>query len=361
MKSFHKFTFKLSFYILCLIYIIGDLYVWDGFLAGKFREHFRPMDNPLDDQSELVAYVYGEPLTQNQLNRRMAELAWALGWQVSRDPQVPEKLSLHQQQILQIQGIHSLIDSSLLLLKTRANDMRLQNRQKQAEQYTNIIESRFQGGQQEFAKALYQQKFTRQDLQNRIEARLKQQEVIERGIESAIYITNQDIENCYNQIRERLKIPKRRQLQHIFLAKNRLDNIDPQQKILEIHRLLQQGGNFQKLAQQFSEDETSGPRGGMLGTITYNQGHNWNGINFFSLPDDKPVVVESKLGWHIFIANPPLPERVASLEEAKETIRTAMISIRRNKAVSLYADQLRNEAHEGNRITVRKKLLIPTR
>lgn len=69
-----KFTFKLVIYGAFLLYLVGDLFIWHGFLAGRMDAYLKPMPGPPGDNSERIAEVYGEPLTANQLNRRIAEL-----------------------------------------------------------------------------------------------------------------------------------------------------------------------------------------------------------------------------------------------------------------------------------------------
>lgn len=55
-------------------HLVGDLFIWHGFLAGRMDAYLKPMPGPPGDNSERIAEAYGEPLTANQLNRRIAEL-----------------------------------------------------------------------------------------------------------------------------------------------------------------------------------------------------------------------------------------------------------------------------------------------
>ena len=64
-----KFTLKLVIYGAFLLYLVGDLFVWHGFLAGRMDAYLKPMPGPPGDSSARIAEVYGEPVTANQLSR----------------------------------------------------------------------------------------------------------------------------------------------------------------------------------------------------------------------------------------------------------------------------------------------------
>ena len=60
-----KFTFKLVIYGAFLLYLVGDLFLWHGFLAGRMDAYLKPMPGPPGDNSARIAEVYGEPVTAN--------------------------------------------------------------------------------------------------------------------------------------------------------------------------------------------------------------------------------------------------------------------------------------------------------
>ena len=124
-----KFTLKLVIYGAFLLYLVGDLFVWHGFLAGRMDAYLKPMPGPPGDSSARIAEVYGEPVTANQLSRRITEL------KILRQPPVLDmdggiKLT-HELDIpgdLSPRARYDLISSSLLRLKTSVNDLQLPDR-----------------------------------------------------------------------------------------------------------------------------------------------------------------------------------------------------------------------------------------
>lgn len=350
MKPFRKFAFKLTFYSLFLLYIVGDLYVWDGYLSGRFRAHFKPMENPFNDHSDVVALVYGEPITHNQLERRKAEIAYMRGWRPGWDPTSPEKLTSQQQDTLRIQALYDLIESALLRLKTRANDMRLPDVRMEAGKYFDEMKARFPEGEQSFLAALHVQEMTDRELADRIAARLKQEAMVARGIDASVSVPESEIRVYYDRVREKIKIPKRRQLSHIFMAGLNRDSGDVKKKMEGVVEELKQGASFAELAVKYSEDEGSSRKGGNLGVVTAARAGLLKNVDLFSLPDGEHVLMESPLGWHLFLAGPVFPERIPTFEEAKLSLQSSIESVRRERAADLYADELRQEAHGKKRI-----------
>ena len=172
-----KFTLKLVIYGAFLLYLVGDLFVWHGFLAGRMDAYLKPMPGPPGDSSARIAEVYGEPVTANQLSRRITEL------KILRQPTVLDmdggiKLT-HELDIpgdLSPRARYDLISSSLLRLKTSVNDLQLPNRNAEAARAAEQIRSRFDGNTEQYLKTLHDQKLTQEQFQKKIAARLKQTE-----------------------------------------------------------------------------------------------------------------------------------------------------------------------------------------
>lgn len=351
-NPFRKFAFKLTFYSLFLLYIVGDLYVWDGYLSGRFRAHFKPMDNPFNDNSDAIALVYGEPITRNQLERRKAEIAYTRGWRRGWDSTSSEVLTPQQQETLRIQAMYDLVEAALLRLKTRTNDMRLPDQGELSGRYFKELRARFPEGEQAFLEALHVQELTDKELADKITARLKQQAMLVRSIDESVPVSDTDLKVYYDRVREKIKVPRHRTLKHIFKAGLHHDSSEVKKKMEAVAAELQSGVSFSDLAARHSEDTATARKGGELGVVTADRKDLLKGVDLFALPDGEPVLVESPLGWHIFQAGPVVEERIPSFEEAKPTLKSALESVRRDRAASLYADELRREAHAKKRIIV---------
>lgn len=138
-----KFTLRLVIYGAFLLYLVGDLFIWHGFLAGRMDAYLKPLPGPPGDNSARIAEVYGEPVTANQLSRRITELKMLRqppvldmegGIKLTHEPDIPGDLAPRAR--------YDLIGSSLLRLKTSVNDLQLPNRNAEAARAVEQIRSR---------------------------------------------------------------------------------------------------------------------------------------------------------------------------------------------------------------------------
>lgn len=346
-----KFTFKLVIYGAFLLYLVGDLFIWHGFLAGRMDAYLKPMPGPPGDNSARIAEVYGEPVTANQISRRITEL------QILRKPPVLDldggiRLT-HEPDVasdLAPRATYDLIGSSLLRLKTRVNDLQLPNRNAEAIRTVEQIRSRFDGNTEQYLKTLHDQKINQEQLQEKIAARLKQTEQLYRATAQVADPSDEDLKTYYRLIRDQLKTPDLRKTRHIFLATLHKDDAQVRQTAEMLLGRLQSGESFSRLAREFSEDERSAPAGGELGWISPLGAFETLDLNLADVPDNKPVLLKSRWGWHIVEASPIKKGRIPSYEEALPALRNAAQSLRKAQAVGLYMDGLFEEAHLRNRI-----------
>lgn len=346
-----KFTFKLVIYGAFLLYLVGDLFLWHGFLAGRMDAYLKPMPGPPGDNSERIAEVYGEPVTANQAARRIAEL------KILRQPAVLDMdggMTLtHELDVnndLAPRARYDLISSSLLRLKTRVNDLQLPNRNAEAKRAEEQIQSRFDGDREQYLKMLHGQKLTEEQLRQKIAARLKQTEQLYRATIKVADPTDEELKTYYNLIRDRLQTPDLRRTRHIFLASLHKDDNEVRKTAEGLLARLRAGESFDRLARDFSEDERTAPAGGSLGWINPARTAETLDINLAALPDNTPSLVKSKWGWHIMEASPVKKGRILSYKEALPILKNAAQSLRRAQATGLYMDGLFEEAHLKNRI-----------
>ena len=346
-----KFTLRLVIYGAFLLYLVGDLFVWHGFLAGRMDAYLKPLPGPPGDSSARIAEVYGKPVTANQLSRRITEL------KMLRQPPVLDmeggiKLT-HELDIpgdLAPRARYDLIGSSLLRLKTSVNDLQLPNRNAEAARAVEQIRSRFDGDTEQYLKTLHGQKLTQEQFQKKIAARLKQTEQLYRATAQAAEASDEDLKTCYNLIRDQLTPPDLRKTRHIFLATLNKEETQVRQTAETLLERLKAGESFSRLAREFSEDERSAPTGGELGWISPARAKETLGLALADVPDNRPVLLKSRWGWHLVEASPVKKGKMPSYEEALPALRDAARSLRKAQAVGLYMDGVFEEAHLRNRI-----------
>lgn len=302
----------------------------------------KPVATLEGDNSEVVAYVYGEPITQNQVGRKMSELSFLKG--------LGTDLSTPQKEALATSAKAELIRAALLRTTARYNDMTLPDTGEGAKLEMNLLASRFGAADDSFINVLSRQKDNPTLFTNMIAARLKQKELLEQSLVKTIAVPEKDLKIYYDEIKDKMAVPAHRQLSHIFLTTLDKDSAEVEQKAGNVLRQLKDGASFNELASRYSEDARTASKGGDLGIITEARKNLLKDIDLFSMPENTPVLKQSPLGWHIFLAGPVQPEKALSFEESLPILKPALYSMRRDRAVSLYMQEAMREAHSLQKI-----------
>lgn len=123
---------------------------------------------------------------------------------------------------------------------------------------------------------------------------------------------------------------------HIMISNNNKDSlVDPANRIQEIYKLIQQGENFESLARQFSDDQSSAKKGGKLSTFKSGQ---LTSVKFedmaFSLKNEGDISepFETDYGWHIAKLYEKIP--IAPFEEIKGNLETRVQRDSRSRIIN---------------------------
>ncbi len=125
-------------------------------------------------------------------------------------------------------------------------------------------------------------------------------------------------------------------LAHIMVRMQQKDTTSsPEERINEIYSKIQDGENFQDLAKQFSQDESTAPNGGVMPAFGLGE---LNSPAFeevaFSLTEDGQVAkpFETRFGWHIIkrLGTEPLE----SFEEKKDILKKRIKTSARSKQLN---------------------------
>jgi len=98
---------------------------------------------------------------------------------------------------------------------------------------------------------------------------------------------------------------------------------EAREKAKEIHRKLKQGEDFEKLAEQNSEDPAPRSKRGDLGYILRGQTEKPFEDAAFSLkPGEFSYLVETSQGYHLIFSEAHIRERVKTFDEVRELIES---------------------------------------
>ncbi len=144
---------------------------------------------------------------------------------------------------------------------------------------------------------------------------------------------------------------------HIMVAKDQKDSLlNPETRIKEIYKKLQQGEKFESLAKQFSDDKSSSAKGGLLTPFTGGQlGSKEFEDMAFSLKEKDEVTEPFKtdFGWHIVkLIN---KKGVQPFEDVKATF---VNKVKRDSRSRLINTALANQLNEKYKVTDNKIALL---
>jgi foldase protein PrsA len=177
---------------------------------------------------------------------------------------------------------------------------------------------------------------TEEDLLFRVKLDVLSNKVREEIIEGTGDISDDDIEQYYEDNKERFAQPERRDL-NVVLTKT-------EAKANEARQALESGQSFKDVAQQYSIDEASKSQGGKLPAVAKGQQEKAFDDAIFSAEQDELVgPVKTQFGWYVFEVTDVTAASQQSLEEAKETIKNLLKSENEQKALDSFIEDFRDK------------------
>ena len=313
-------------------YMVLDLWVLRGPMYGFLHK---------DKQAaEAAALVYGERIPYGQLARHKAEQEAVSGRQKTN-----------------ISMMMDLVRSSLLRMRTRYNDNQLPHNRAEAEKLVASLASRA-SSDAGFEQQLASQGYTRRQFTDKVEARQMELALLNRNLAPLTQVDNAAIMAHYKQIKDELTIPASRPVKHIFISTLHRSQEDARRTAELALSRLEAGEGFAELATEISDDAATASRGGNLGTVYDDALLPLPELKLFgegALPAGTPSLAQSKWGWHIVLPGPITPAYTPSLDECRETLRTAIISAQRELGTNTFFDTLIKEGFQQKRIQIHVK------
>jgi PPIC-type PPIASE domain len=163
-------------------------------------------------------------------------------------------------------------------------------------------------------------------------------------------ISDDDIEQYYDQNEQQFSQPERRDLQKI--------QTKDKAKAEEALRRLNSGESFKKVAKDLSTDPTTKQQGGRLLGLAKGQQEPELDKAIFSAEQDKLVgPIKTQSGFHVFKVSKVTPASKQSLEQSKESIRQLLISQNQQQSLDEFTTGFQQKWRE--RTDCRKGYVIP--
>ena len=267
---------------------------------------------------EIVARVNGRELTRAELLQE-AQGAYSQLRQMGQEV-VADRLFYQQ-------ALQQLIAAQLIAQEARARGVAATT----DEINQSLLQARAAAPSEEaFQEALKNQGTTEEQLRERFARDISRGHYVDAEIAPKVNIGDEEMRLFYDQNVERFRQPERVRVRHILIVAERDATADEKAvargKAVALLERAKQGEDFAALAYEHSED-SSKTQGGELPWLVRGQTlPAFESTAFALAPGEISNLVETPVGFHIVKGIDTQASRIASFDEAKETIGQVLSS-----------------------------------
>ena len=339
MRPSKSFVLRIAIYSLLMLYVAGDLFVFEGPLHRRLRSSDPDSPQAIAEAKAHghIARVYGQPIVVSQLERAVADRLRLQGREVS-------ELSPEQLKMVRYAALNDLVDHQILRVKTKANEEEVLLSEEEVDAELARFASRFHSDDERLAAMKAQGIGSEKEMRFRLAARLQQEKYLASRIVPPTTVDEEQAREWYDAHQDAMVRPERIRARHVFIATLARDPADARAALATALERLQKGeAKFDTIAAELSEDEGSKKSGGNLGWFSRDRLATDFTAAVFALPDKKPSLVRTKIGWHLVEVLERRPAGPIPFDDAKAGIIAALESRYREQAVAKFRDDLRRQ------------------
>ena len=177
---------------------------------------------------------------------------------------------------------------------------------------------------------------TEEDILFRVKLDTLQTKLTQKITEDEGKVSDEDVEEYYDENKERFAQPERRDL-NVVLTKT-------EEKANEAMQALEDGDSFKEVSKEFSIDEASKAQGGKLPDVAKGQQEKALDEAVFSAEKGElEGPVKTQFGYYVFEVSDITPASQQSLEQANETIKNLLRSQQQQEAIDEFIKDFREE------------------
>jgi parvulin-like peptidyl-prolyl isomerase len=326
---------QLAAYAVVTGYLCLDLWIFEGPLS-------RTISRPRMDSEEMIAEakaqgiaarVYFQPIYRAQVDERARQYLWERG-RTFADTTVTERHLLREGMV------HELIDELLLKIQIKvspAEDFDIP--EVAGEEAFALFEKRY-GTAEVFEALLADQKWEgEEEARMRINARLQREKYLNSFLPDEVI--GEEAREWYEKNRKKLMAPARRLVRQIFVSALP-SGAEAARELVEgaRARVVDQEEDFAAVASSVE----SASKLVDLGWVTADKLPQEFSLSVFSLPINRPKVVQSKLGWHLIEVTAIDEGEMPSFEEVAGSISEAIRQSRKKAHLVVFRRYMRTRA-----------------
>lgn len=313
------------------------------FLFLIFFLAFMPQKASAEVVDGIVAVVNDDVITQGDINEVLIPI-YSQYKATYSDEQLIQKLQEARKDILLQMIEDKLIIQEAEKLGVSVSDEEVQDRLEQ-------IKGQFMD-EAEFQEALRSQGITLEQLKEKYRQQLIIKKLVNYEVREKVDVTPTEVAQYYQQHRQEFKEPAQVKVRTILIRKdkdeaddNEAGNEKARVRMELIKKQLELGDDFSKLAKEYSEDPTA-IEGGDMGYIKKGQMMSQIDEVIFSLDEGRiSDVVETNVGYHIFMVTKKKPSSTKSFDQVRSEIEDIIFQQKAEARFNEWMDGLKEDAY----------------
>ncbi len=310
----------------------------------------------------IVAIVDDEIILESEVT----QMAWMMASQMGIDPTRDEEKFIELRKV----AVQNFVTKELLVIQAEKDTIEADERQVDAyleQQMQNAIQQA--GGQEKlekiFGMTLSQiRRNYREDIEKELRAKAVQDQKL-----ANVTVSRREVKEFFETVKDSIgKINDMVDISHILVEvkPGEKARMEAMERAIEIRKRLLDGGDFEALAKEFSDDPGSAARGGDLGFMSRDDFVREYAEAAYNLqPGEISDIVESQFGFHIIqlidkrgdkihtrhilvSIKPTKEDEVAAAEKIKDIYRQLKEGADFNELVLKYSDDMSTKQDRGH-------------
>ena len=286
---------------------------------------------------KVLAVVNEEVVTQREFDRIYLPIkdAYEANFQ---GEELQQRLDAAREGILD-----QLIDAKLITSLAKKKNIKID--EEELQRRISTIKG-YYTTEEDFLKALSDKGTNMTEFEKDIKDQMLAQELVNQEVASKITVTPAEVEDIYNNNKERLVAPIRAKLRSILIRKGEsVDAAAAKKKADDILAEIKNGADFAAAATQKSEGPYAS-EGGDMGYVAPGQMiKEIDDIVFNMKPGEVSPVIDTAMGYHIFSVEDRQEARPMELAEVEEFLRAQIYRKKFEEAIIKWVEEKKRNAY----------------
>jgi peptidyl-prolyl cis-trans isomerase C len=284
-------------------------------------------EEPKVDPAKVIAKIGDKIFTEGDLSKEIETQGKAM--RIGSINDIPKEERAQFRRMV----LNNMVEKRLIL--NAAAEKKLTASEAEVQEELKELKGRFPD-EAAFQSALQQQNMKQKDIEDKIRETLTIRKVMENVADTTATITEKQLKEYYDEDTDRFKQEEEVKASHILVKVEKdatpEERAAAKKKIEEIRDKITKGGDFAKLAAEFSDCPSGKRDGGNLDWFGKSRMvPEFEAAAFKLKPGEMSDIVETSFGYHIIKVTDKRAEKMLGYDEVKEDLRQDLINREKGK------------------------------